>query len=230
MRPVIGISGYHEQARWGVWDMPATLVPHRYTTHVHTAGGLPVVLPPLTAADPDVLGRLDGVLLAGGADLNPATYGAEPDPATTDWRDDRDAGEFALARAALAADVPLLGICRGLEVLVAATGGSLLQHLPDVLGEDVHRGGSGVFAEHSVRLQPGSQIHSILGDEVTGCPSYHHQGVASVAGGLTAVGWADDDVIEAVEMPGRRFAIGVLWHPEASTDERLFEAFVGACR
>jgi putative glutamine amidotransferase len=225
-RPLIGITAYREQARWGVWDMPAVLVPAGYVDKVAAAGGLPVVLPPTTSLDPQVLDLVDGLVLAGGADLDPERYGEQPHPQTSGWRPDRDAGELAVLDGALARDVPVLGVCRGLQVMAVHAGGRLEQHLPDVVGHERHRPEPGVFGEHPVRLAAGSTAHEVLGESAT-VKSYHHQGVAD-AGTLTVTGWADDGTVEAVEVPGRRFAVGVLWHPEAGDDPRLFEALVTA--
>ena len=225
-RPVIGISAYAESAQWGVWDMRAVLVPERYVLQVEAAGGLAVVLPPSTALSPQTLDLLDGLVLAGGADLDPALYGETPHPQTQGLRRDRDSGETAVLTGALERDLPVLGICRGMQLMVVAGGGRLEQHLPDVVGHDRHRPEPGVFGTHSVRLAADSLVHSVLGDE-TSVLSYHHQGVAE-AGSLTVTGWADDDTIEVVEVPGLRFAVGVLWHPEAGNDPRLFDALVDA--
>jgi putative glutamine amidotransferase len=227
-RPVVGITSYVEQARWGVWDVPAVLLPYRYAERVAEAGGRPVVLPPSADGVDDVLDRLDAVVFAGGSDLEPSLYGQQAHPETTGVRPLRDAGELPLVRAALARDLPLLGICRGMQLLSVACGGALHQHLPEVVGHDGHRAAPGVYALHDVRLARGSRVHAILGERAS-VPSYHHQGVAS-AGSLTVSGWAHDDTIEAVEAPGHRFALGVLWHPEASEDLRLFEALVATAR
>jgi putative glutamine amidotransferase len=226
MAPVVGITAYVEQARWGVWDQPAALLPYRYVQRVEEAGGRAVLLPPSTSTDGEVLGRLDAVVFAGGADLDPTLYGEDPRDATRALRPDRDAGEVPLMRAALERDLPVLGICRGMQLLSVVCGGSLVQHLPDEVGHDRHRPAPGVYGTHEVRLRRGSRVHRILGDAVT-VPSYHHQGLAS-PGSLAVTGWADDDSPEAVEAQDLRFAIGVLWHPEAGDDLRLFEALVAA--
>jgi putative glutamine amidotransferase len=226
MRPVIGITSYVEQARWGVWDVPAAVLPFRYVERVEAAGGTAVVLPPAAAADAEVIERLDAVVFAGGADLDPGLYGAEPHPETTGLRPERDAAEVPLMKAALERDVPLLGICRGMQVLSVVRGGSLVQHLPDTVGHERHRPAPGTYGLHDIRLEPGSLAHRLLGDRVS-VPSYHHQGLAS-PGDLSVTGWADDDTPEAVEDPSLRFALGVLWHPEAGDDLRLFEALVAA--
>lgn len=225
-RPLVGITCYVEQARWGVWDAPAAVLPFRYVERVEAAGARPVLVPPSPAEPDSLLDRLDAVVFAGGADLDPGLYGEEPHSETTGVRPERDAGEMPLMRAALDRDLPVLGICRGMQVMTVVRGGSLVQHLPEVVGHDRHRPAPGVYGLHDVRLAPGSRMHAILGDSVT-VPSYHHQGLAK-PGALEVTGWADDESPEAVEDPSRRFAIGVLWHPEAGEDPRLFEALVAA--
>ena len=226
MRPLIGITCYVERASWGVWDTTAALVPYGYVQQVEAAGGRAVLVPP-SAADPaEVLRVLDGLILAGGADVDPARYGQEPHEATTGLRPDRDEGELVLLDAALHRDVPVLGICRGMQLMTVHAGGRLSQHLPDDVGHDGHRPAPGVYGEHTVRLARGSRVAGILGDRVL-VRSYHHQGVAD-PGALTVTGWADDDTVEAVEDPAHRFAMGVLWHPEVGSDPRLFDALVTA--
>ncbi|MBA3233076.1 MAG: gamma-glutamyl-gamma-aminobutyrate hydrolase family protein [Propionibacteriales bacterium] len=228
MRPVIGITCYVERAQWGVWDLPAVLLPARYVERVEAAGATAVVLPPSASAGTEVLDRLDAIVFAGGSDLDPALYGEQPDPQTTGVRSERDAAEVPLMRGALDRDMPVLGICRGMQLMSVVSGGSLVQHLPDKVGHDGHRRSSGVYGLHDVRLEPGSLVHRLLGDTAS-VPSYHHQGLAS-PGNLTVTGWADDETSEAVEDADKRFALGVLWHPEAGNDLRLFEALVAAIR
>ncbi len=224
MAPLIGISAYVEQARWGVWDREVTLLPQVYVTAVHAAGGRAVLVPPFPEGAASVVAALDGLVLAGGSDLDPALYGAEPDPHTTGVRPARDAGEVALLRAAIAADLPTLGICRGMQLMAAHAGGKLVQHLES--GE--HRGRPGVYVQHPVRTVPGSRLAGILGETVD-VPSYHHQGVAD-PGTLTVSAHAHDGGIEGVEDPAARFRVGVLWHPEQGTDPRLFTALLAAAR
>lgn len=228
MRPVVGITCYIEQASWGVWEVPAALLPFRYVERVEAAGGRAVILPPTTADDDEVLERLDAVVFAGGADLDPGLYGRQAHAETAGVRPERDAAELPLMRSALDRDLPVLGICRGMQVMSVACGGSLVQHLPEAVGHERHRPAPGVYGLHQVRLSPGSTVHGILGDDVS-VPSYHHQGLES-PGSLTVTGWADDETPEAVEDPERKFALGVLWHPEAGDDLRLFEALVAAAR
>jgi putative glutamine amidotransferase len=226
MRPVIGISAYSEVARWGVWDQPAVLVPAAYVAKVEASGGIAVVIPPSSGDAPEILELLDGLVLAGGADLDPAMYGQEPHSATVGLRPDRDIGELALLQGAWQRNLPTLGICRGMQLMSVAAGGELVQHLPETVGHEEHRPEPGVFGDHTVRMAPGSRTAAILGER-TNVRSYHHQGVARV-GRLEVTGWAHDDTIEAVEDPTQRFCVGVLWHPEAGDDSRLFDALVTA--
>jgi putative glutamine amidotransferase len=219
---LIGISAYVELVRWGPWDREATVLPQVYVTAVHAAGGRAVIIPPFPEGVTEVVAALDGLILAGGSDLDPALYGAEPDPRTTGVRPDRDAGEVALLRAAIDADLPTLGVCRGMQLMSAYAGGKLVQHL-DSGG---HRGAPGEYVRHEVSTVPGTRLAGILGER-TEVPSYHHQGVAD-SGTLTVSGYAFDGGIEGVEDPSARFRVGVLWHPEQGTDPRLFEALLAA--
>jgi putative glutamine amidotransferase len=225
MRPVIGITTYVEPATWGVWhNLPTTLVPHDYVAAVTVAGGRAVLLPP-DDLDTDVLRILDGLVLSGGADLGPELYGADPAPHTV-TRPERDAAEMLLARAALTRDLPVLGVCRGMQLLTVAAGGTLHQHLPDVLGHDRHRPAPGVYGEHEARFTPGSRIATLMGDD-TRVHCFHHQGVDD-PGTLTVTGRAEDGTAETVEDPAHRFVLGVQWHPEVTRDKRLFGALVAA--
>jgi putative glutamine amidotransferase len=225
MRPIIGITAYVEPASWGVWqDLETTLIPHAYTEAVTQAGGRAVLLPP-DDLDTDVLRVLDGLVLGGGPDLDPALYGAEPEPLTVS-RPDRDSAEMLLARAALDADLPILGVCRGMQVLTVAAGGRLHQHLPDVLGHEKHRPAPGVYGSHEAHFTPGSRIEALMGEDV-GIHCFHHQGVSD-PGSLIVTGRAEDGLAEAVEDPSRRFLLGVQWHPELFRDRRLFGALVNA--
>jgi putative glutamine amidotransferase len=225
-RPVIGITAYRERARWGPWDVDAVLVPDAYVRAVESAGGHAVLLPPGDEAAVDLLDRLDGLLLAGGADVDPERYGAEVAPETAGLRPDRDDSELAFATAAAARDLPILGVCRGLQVMVVAAGGTLHQHVPHLVGHEGHRPAPGTYGEHTVDLARGSRLHDVLGDRVV-VSSSHHQGVAD-AGHLVVSGKAEDGIVEGVEDPNRRFALAVLWHPEVRDDPRLFEALVNA--
>lgn len=227
-RPLIGLTTYAEQARFGLQDTFAAALPMRYAQAVHASGGRAVLITP---DDPgaDVLERLDGIIFTGGSDVDPARYGEQPHPATY-VRPQRDEAETLLLRAALATDLPVLGVCRGMQLMAVQYGGRLHQHLPDVLGHDNHRPTSGPkFGHHPVTLAPGSLCHKILGERLT-VNSYHHQGVAD-PGRLTPVGWClEDELIEAVEDPARDFTLAVQWHPEDTDDSRLFVALVEAAR
>jgi putative glutamine amidotransferase len=225
-RPVVGVTSYVEDARWGVWDRRAVVLPYAYVEALERVGARVVVVPPSPSGAAALVERLDALVLAGGADLDPGRYGEPPHDETVGVREDRDAGELPLLAAALERDLPVLGICRGMQLMAVAHGGALVQHLPDLVGHDDHRPRPGVFGRHGVRLAPDSVVGQVLGERVD-VPSYHHQGLAS-PGSLTVTGWADDETPEVVEDPGRRFAVGVLWHPEADTDPRLFEALVAA--
>ncbi len=224
-RPIIGITTYVIPATWGVWhDLPSTLVPHDYVEAVTRAGGRAVLIPP-DDCDTDVLRVLDGLLLSGGADLDPELYGEAPQPLTV-TSPERDTAEMSLVRAALERDMPVLGVCRGMQLLAVAAGGRLHQHLPDVLGHEQHRPAPGVYGEHEAQFEPGSRIAALMGDD-RAVHCYHHQGVAD-PGTLTVTGRASDGMAEAIEDPGRRFVLGVQWHPEVKQDARLFGALVAA--
>lgn len=231
-RPVIGICTAVERARWSVWDQEAMLTPRSYVDAIQRAGGLAVLVPPdpRLLEDPDeMLDRLDGLVLAGGADLDPASYGQPRHETTVDTDPERDAVEMALARRALERDLPMLAICRGMQVLNVATGGTLHQHLPERYGHHEHRRAVGSFdgADHDVRLEPGSLAARAAGEELHGTKSHHHQGVDRIGEGLRVTGWSVmDELPEAVEMPGRRFALGVQWHPEADETSNLIAALV----
>ncbi|MEP6696826.1 MAG: gamma-glutamyl-gamma-aminobutyrate hydrolase family protein [Pseudonocardiales bacterium] len=227
MTPLIGITSYVEEAHWGVWTAPANLLPQRYVDAVRAAGGRAVVIPPAPEAADVVVAALDGLILAGGSDIDPSLYGAARHPATEAARPLRDAGEQALLQAAIAADLPVLGICRGMQMMAVTCGGTLIQDLPGAVGSQRHRAAPGQYAEHGVHTVDKTRLAALLGS-TTAVPSYHHQGVAD-AGWLTVAAYADDDgTIEGVEIPDARFAVGVLWHPEVGTDPRLFRAIVAA--
>jgi putative glutamine amidotransferase len=229
-RPVIGITTYTERTRFGWWDVDAAVLPRTYPDSVVRAGGMPVLLPPVGTGFAELVGRLDGLLLAGGADVDPARYDQRAHPETLGLRPDRDDYEFGLLAAALAADLPVLAVCRGMQVLNSALGGTLRQHLPDAVGHHDHRPEPGVFGECKVRLSPGSRAEHILGTEVQ-ASCHHHQALDTTADGLTVVGAAEDGTIEAVELSGHTFVLGVQWHPEQDNgDDRLVAALIKSAR
>ena len=233
-RPVIGICTYLDTVRWGAWEDRAAMVPAGYVGAVQRAGGLAVLLPPdpQVLDDPDqLLDPLDGLILAGGVDVGAQTYGADPHPDTDPPNELRDAFELALARRALERELPLLGICRGMQVLNVAAGGTLHQHLPEVVGHERHRETVGVFADHAVRLAEGSLAARAAGEALHATKSHHHQGVDMLGEGFVVTGWSElDDLPEAIEHPERRFALGVQWHPEADETSRLIASLVEDAR
>ncbi|HEY4630742.1 MAG TPA: gamma-glutamyl-gamma-aminobutyrate hydrolase family protein [Blastococcus sp.] len=228
MRPLIGITTYREQARWGTWDVPAILLPASYADAVAEAGGEPVLLP-TGAISAEVVRRLDGLVMAGGADIDPARYHQAAGPRTTVLRPERDESEFTALQAALDRDLPLLAICRGMQLLNVALGGDLVQHLPDVENTAVHDPGSGLYQRRDVRTQPGSELNRLLGPTAP-VACHHHQALGRIAPELTPSAWAEDGVVEAVEAVGRRFCLAVQWHPEEGADRRLFAEHVAAAR
>lgn len=234
-RPLIGLTSYATRAAWGVWDVDTTLLPQQYVDAVVDAGGTPVVLPALPGLLGDVLDRLDGVLVTGGPDIDPARYGAEPGPDTQPPCRVRDAAEAEAVLAASARGLPLLGICRGMQMLNVSRGGTLLQHLPDVVGTNLHCPAPGRHGSHDIRVTPGTRLAALLapdggGDDGISVPTYHHQAVDQVGSGLVTTAWAADGVIEAVEDPRLPFCIGVQWHPEVGEDRSLFVGLVEAAR
>jgi len=224
-RPVIGITTYVVPARFGAWEARSALVPYEYVTAVERAGGRALLVPPSRDGIDETLDAVDGLIFSGGSDLDPAHYGQETHAETRDVVRERDDGELALLTAALARDLPVLAICRGSQVLNVALGGDLVQHLPDVVGDEKHKETPGVFADHDVEIEGGTRLAGVLGDSVP-VKSHHHQGFGNLGEGLVATARADDGTLEAVEAPERRFALGVLWHPEAGEDGRLFDALV----
>ncbi len=224
-----------ERVRWAAWDQTVTMAPRAYATAVQAAGALALILPPDPAAvdDPDrLLDRLDGLMLAGGSDVDPASYGARPHPETKGVWPERDAFEVALARRALERELPVLGVCRGMQVLNIACGGTLTQHLPDQLeGDERHRHTPGTYGDHEVVLEPGSLAARAAGAERLVVKSHHHQGVERIGEGLAVTGRSfPDDVVEALELRDRRYALGVLWHPEEDVESSVIASLVDASR
>jgi putative glutamine amidotransferase len=227
LSPLIGISAYSEVARWGVWELQATLLPQNYVDQIAAAGGVPVLLPPIPGVE-DAVGRLDGLVISGGPDVEPGRYGQEPDPRTTVIRPGRDEAELGLFRAALETGTPVLGICRGMQLMNVALGGTLIQHLPDVVGHDGHSPTPGAMGRHTVTVGPSSCLAGIVGTGPAVVPTHHHQGIDRLGTGRVATAWAQDGTVEAFELDqaGHPFALGVQWHPEASSEQRLFRALI----
>ncbi|MBB0230231.1 gamma-glutamyl-gamma-aminobutyrate hydrolase family protein [Streptomyces calidiresistens] len=220
---MIGVSTYLEPVvRWGPWELPAALLPADYHRLVQRAGGTALLLPPDPApgAARAVVERLDGIVVAGGPDVDPARYGAGRDPRTGPPAPERDAWETALIAAALEADVPLLGVCRGMQLMNVVLGGTLIQHL------DGHVGAPGTWEFHPVRPVPGTRLAELLGPGTPEVATHHHQAVDRLAEGLVVGARAADGTVEAVELPSAGFALGVQWHPEAGEDLRLMEELV----
>jgi putative glutamine amidotransferase len=224
-KPLVGITTYVEPAQWGGWELPSALIPYMYVEAIERAGGRALLVPPSTEAVDETLDALDGLLFSGGSDLDPTTYDQEPHPETKGTRLERDRGELALLEAALARDMPVLAVCRGSQVLNVARGGDLVQHLPDVVGDERHKHTPGVFADHDVRVEGDSKLGRVLGARAP-VKSHHHQGYGRIGAGLREVAWADDGTVEALELADKRFTVGVLWHPEAGEDRALFEELV----
>ena len=234
-RPVIAICTAVERVSWGAWrDVPSSIMPLSYSQAVQAAGAVALLLPPddEVAQRPDeLLDLVDGVMLAGGCDLDPASYGARPHPETSGTWPERDRFELALAHRAIERELPVLGICRGMQLLNVAAGGTILQHLPDQVGHQAHRHTPGQFSDHEVRLEGGSLAARAVGAGATAVKSHHHQGVDELGEGLTATGWSTrDGIVEAIEMEGRPYALGVLWHPEQDERSRVVASLVEAAR
>ena len=225
--PLVGITTYVVPARWSYWELEAALVPADYVRAVERAGGRALLVPPSADGVEETLEAVHGLIFSGGADLDPALYGQEPHAETFGIGEERDRAELALLEGALARDMPVLAICRGSQVLNVARGGDLVQHLPDVVGDEKHKHTPGTFADHDVTLEEGTRLAGILGDRAP-VKSHHHQGIGRLGAGLRVAAHAEDGTIEAVEDPSQRFALGVLWHPEAGEDLKLFEELVAA--
>jgi putative glutamine amidotransferase len=227
-RPLIGITSHLEPARWGDWVREAVVSPASYARAVHRAGGVPVVLPPVPGNSvADLVGRLNGLILSAGGDVDPQFYGAQRHEQTGEPDPRRDRFELAAARAAVDADLPFLAICRGMQILNVSLGGTLNQHVPDLVGHKMHAPGPGQTGTHSVRISGDCKLGRIVGTTASVSAS-HHQAVERLGDGLVAVAWADDQIVEAVELPGHPFGIGVQWRPEDGDDQRLLQAFIGA--
>lgn len=233
--PLIGITTYLEQAQTGVWDVRASFLPKVYMDAVTDVGGVAILLPPQpanTEVARHVLRALDGLIISGGADVDPALYGQDPHPMTGAPRTDRDAWETLLLEAAINLELPFLGICRGAQMLNVALGGDLIQHLPDVVGDTRYQPGAAVFGASEIEVEPGTRIADLLGeDRRASAPLYHHQSIGAVADGLVVTSRTSDGIIESVELPSVPFGVAVQWHPEEhAEDRRLFAGVVRAAR
>lgn len=233
---MIGIVAALEQAKYSGWDRPCVLLQYSYIQAIQRAGGMAVMIPPdpVLEANPDeILDRIDGLVLAGGSDINPATYGQEQHPQTAGVVDQRDAIELALITRAIERDMPALCICRGMQMLNIARGGTLIQHLPDVLHTEEHRRNPGTFDgnEHDVTLDAGSLVAQAAGVELTMTKSHHHQAIDKLGDGLVVTGRSSiDGLVEAIELPDSTYVLGVQWHPEADTASRIIESLVEQVR
>jgi len=229
-RPVVGITTYVVPAAFGVWELESVLVPADYVRAVERANGRALLVPPSDEGVEETLDALDGLIFSGGPDLDPDLYGESPHAETNGIVTERDRAELTLLQAALARDLPLLAICRGSQILNVARGGDLVQHLPDVVGHERHKHTPGVFADHDVELVQDEPLYPLLGASHQ-VKSHHHQGLGRIGDGLRVAAYADDGMVEAVWEPSRRFAVGVLWHPEANAgDAGLFDELVGQAR
>jgi putative glutamine amidotransferase len=229
MRPLVGITSYAEPVRMGVWTEEAAVVPLAYVRAVEHAGGRPIVLPPVEEGIEETLDALHGVIFSGGGDLDPGLYGAEAHAETDTPKPWRDEPELRLLQAALERDMPVLAICRGSQLLNVARGGDLVQHLPEVVGNERHKHQPGAYSDHGVTVAAESRLGGLLGEHAP-VKSHHHQGIGRVGKGLREVAWADDGIVEGLEDPAKRFALGVLWHPEEGPDFALFEGLVEEAR
>ncbi|MEV8100366.1 gamma-glutamyl-gamma-aminobutyrate hydrolase family protein [Kitasatospora sp. NPDC085879] len=227
-KPLIGLTTYLADAQWGEWELPAALLPAAYTSCLQAAGGRAVLLPPdAPEAAADVVGRLDAIVLTGGEDLDPALYGAQPHPCTGPPVRERDQWERAVLAAALARDMPVLGVCRGMQLMNVHAGGTLIQHLPDTLGHNGHNPHEGHFFSHPVTTVPGTRIGALL-PATSQVATHHHQAVDSLGTGLVVAARAEDGTVEAIESTRHRFAVGVQWHPEMAFASAVVYALVAA--
>jgi putative glutamine amidotransferase len=222
-RPVVALSGYRETASWGAWTLEAGLVPWAYVRAIRSAGGEPVVIPPGGSAD--LVSRVDALVMTGGIDIDSRHYGEEPHPENDPSQPDRDRSELGLLDRALASGIPVLGVCRGMQLMSVAHGGRLHQHLPDVANGKLHLEQRGVFGRHDVTVVGGSLLADIYDATRLSVPTYHHQAVAD-PGTLVPIAFSDDHIIEAVYDPTQPFVLGVQWHPEVADDHQLFGRLV----
>ena len=228
--PVVGLTTYRQQAAWGVWDARADLLPTEYAVALEAAGGVPLLLPPvsLPAAAERVVSRLDALVISGGADVDPGRYGAAPHPRTAGWQPDRDDWELALLTAAAETQLPVLGICRGMQLMAVHAGGTLDQHTPDLVGHETHSPGGDTYGAVTVETEAGSRLAGLVGSRLE-VSCHHHQSVATHPG-FTAVARAADGTVEAMEATGERYCLAVQWHPETRVEIGLMAGLVEAAR
>ncbi len=228
--PVVGLTTYRQAATWGVWQASADLLPTEYAVAVETAGGVPLLLPPvsLPAAARTVVSRIDALVVSGGADVDPGAYGAQPHPRTAGWQPDRDQWELALLTAADEMGLPVLGICRGMQLMAVHAGGTLDQHTPDLVGHETHSPGGDTYGTVEVETEPGSRLARLVGPRVE-VSCHHHQSVASHPG-FRAVARASDGTVEAMEAAGERYRLAVQWHPETRVEIGLMAGLIDAAR
>lgn len=226
--PLIGLTSYREVAAWGVWQQRADLLPSEYAAAVAAVGGVPVLLPPVEVpgAAGSVVARIDGLVISGGADVDPARYGREPHARTAGWRPDRDAWELALLDAAAVVGLPVLGVCRGMQVMAVHAGGVLDQHVPDLVAHEGHGPGGPTYGTTVVRTTTGTRLSELVGGSLQ-VSCHHHQSVRTHPG-YVAAAHADDGTLEAMEAPGERFEVAVQWHPETAADVGVLQGLVRA--
>lgn len=227
--PLVGITTYLERAEFGVWRTECAVLPAAYGRAVRAAGARPLLIPPDPAGCARLVASIDGLVLTGGGDVDPARFAAERHESTDQVDADRDAGELSLLEAALEAGLPILGICRGMQLINVAYGGDLIQHVPELVGHHGHKVEPGVFNRHRVHSAPGTQIASLVGETAL-VESHHHQAVGQTGSGLIVSARAEDGLPEAIEDPERPFCLGVQWHPEEGEDDALFVGLVEFAR
>jgi putative glutamine amidotransferase len=229
-RPIIGITGELEAARWRTWIREAVISPVSYARAVERVGGAPVILPPVPSSSvPSLIAKIDALVVAGGRDVDPSLYEEAPHEQTDAPDHRRDRFEILMIRAAIDADLPFLAISRGMQILNVARGGTLIQHLPDRLGSEIHKPDPVKLTIHDAQISAASKLGRVLGATAQ-VPAAHHQAIDRIGNGLLNVAWTPDQIVEAVELQGHKFGIGVQWHPEEGDDGRLFEALVAAAK
>jgi len=233
-KPIIGLTTYRQQGQTGVWNTEMAMIPAFYIEGITRAGGLAIMLPPqqLSGAEAkDIVSSLDGLMLCGGRDIDPSRYGQSPHAEAEQPDKLRDDLEEKLLSAAIDADLPFLGICRGAQMLNINRGGTLIQHLPDVVGDNRYQLGNAKFSPADVEVETSSILGSLVGDKVSNAALYHHQAIDELGKGLKITAKTEDGIIEAVELADHPFGVAVQWHPEQTLDDlRIFEGLIEAAR